>query len=338
MVSIKNFCNILFFALAFTTCQKVKPPVHNFTQAYSIYDGKIYKQANPVQLIGANALHSFAAGSADMPSWKLNIVREFVGNINEQPIAGWPIQTTGGAWLHSLQAIVDSNRRHGLVTILCPFGFNGTSNTLFTGTRPSTSTWYNTLKTKLAQWATHFKNQPDVWIEVYNEPYRYDRADGYTDAWWTSDMNALVNVIRQTGNQNIILVPVAEQGQDESVLINVGNSFLNGKANILFDVHVYEKWLLASNIQIETRVQNLINKKLPIFWGEIAPLNAGVLMNPNFFMDAVYKKSMSMAAWLWKYDGTDPDALLNANGTPNNNSNNNWGTSYFNICQRVRIP
>jgi hypothetical protein len=52
-----------------------------------------------------------------------------------------------------------------------------------------------------------FKNQPDVWIEVWNEPYRYDRADGYTDAIWITDMNEMV-LIRDTGNQNIIVVPL----------------------------------------------------------------------------------------------------------------------------------
>jgi mannan endo-1,4-beta-mannosidase len=54
-------------------------------------------------------------------------------------------------------------------------------------------------------------------------------------------MNELTAIIRNSGNKNIILVPCAEQGQDESVLINKGTAFLKDKSNILFDIHAYEK-------------------------------------------------------------------------------------------------
>jgi hypothetical protein len=33
--------------------------------------------------------------------------------------------------------------------------------------------WWTDYKTKLALWATQFKDQEDVWIEVWNEPYRF---------------------------------------------------------------------------------------------------------------------------------------------------------------------
>jgi len=40
-----------------------------------------------------------------------------------------------------------------------------------------------------------------------------------------NNMNELVAIIRDAGNKNVILVPCAEQGQDESVLNNKGNLF-----------------------------------------------------------------------------------------------------------------
>ena len=137
-----------------------------------------------------------------------------------------------------------------------------------------------------------FKNQPDVWIEVWNEPYRYDRADGYTDNIWLSDMNDLVSVARNAGNTNMLLVPCAEQGQDESVLINKGATFLSGKKNILFDVHAYEKWLLPGNADIGTRLGNLKKNNIPVIFGEVAPMNAGVLMDPKPFLDSVYNRGL----------------------------------------------
>jgi mannan endo-1,4-beta-mannosidase len=334
-------CTILFLSCKKSTTEnppiEITPPLV-FTEPFTIYKNKIFKYNNRVQLFGANAFHTFSAGSNDINAWNMDIVREFIGNVKEQPITGFPIQDANGSYLHSLQAVVDSNRKNNRITILCPFRWNGQSSTDFTGKRPTQTTWYADLKIKLSQWATQFKTQPDVWIEVWNEPYRYDRADGYTDDIWLSDMNELTDVIRNTGNKNIVLIPCAEQGQDESVLINKGATFLNGKNNILFDVHAYEKWLLVSNANMGSRLQTLVQNNTPVIFGEVAPLNAGVLMNPSPFLDSVYNRGLSVAAWVWKYDGNDKDALLNAQGLPNDNANNNWGTTYKTLCLKLRKP
>jgi mannan endo-1,4-beta-mannosidase len=151
-------------------------------------------------------------------------------------------------------------------------------------------------------------------------------------------MNEMVAIIRNAGNNNIVLVPCAEQGQDESVLINKGVAFLKGKINILFDIHAYEKWLLVGNAPIGNRLQQLKLKNLPVIFGEIGPMNAGVLMNPQSFLDSAYNRNLSVCAWVWKYDGNDLDALLDVNGLPNNNGNNNWGSLYENLAGRVRKP
>lgn len=331
-------CGLIFLYLLFlfSSCADENNSTNDV--AYSISGTKILNFGIPKQLIGSNAFHSFGAGSSDMNSWNIDIVREFVGNVSQIPISGAPIQDTNGSYLHSLQSIVDSNRQNNKVTILCAFGWNGTSETLFTGKRPTETFWWNEYKIKLQQWAIHFKNQPDVWIEVWNEPYRYDRTDGYTDAIWESDMNALVSIIRNENNTNIIVIPCAEQGQDESVLINKGNSFLSNKSNILFDIHGYEKWLLDSETNIENRLENLKNKNLPVFFGEIAPINAGVLMNPQLVLNKLHSRGISICAWVWKYDENDSDSLLTSSGQPNNNNNNNWGSMYKELCLRNRNP
>jgi mannan endo-1,4-beta-mannosidase len=237
-----------------------------------------------------------------------------------------------------LQEVVDSNRQNNKITILCPFRWNGIGNTDFTGKRPTLAYWYADLKIKLQQWATHFKTQPDVWIELWNEPYRYDRADGYTDDIWLADMNDLTATIRNTGNKNMVLVPCAEQGQDETVLINKGSTFLLGKTNILFDVHAYEKWLLVSNTAMGNRLQLLKENNIPVIFGETAPMNAGILMDTKPFLDSIYNRGLSIAAWVWKYNATDQDALLDAVGNPNNNNNNSWGTAYKTLCLKARNP
>jgi len=309
-----------------------------YTDQYSIVENKIYNYNNPVQLIGANAFHVFATGSSDMNGWNMDIAREVVGNVKQVRLTGNAILDANGAYLHALQAIVDSNRINNRITLLCPFRWNGLTATDFTGKMPALTYWWNDFKITLQQWALHFKNQPDVWLEVWNEPYRFDRTDGYTDETWMSDMNELVSIIRNTGNKNIIVVPCAEQGQDESVLLNKATQFLQNKNNILFDIHAYEKWLLPQAANIGNRLQQLKQLNLPVIFGETAPINAGALMNPSAFLDSVYKRGMSVLGWVWKYDGNDADALLNAQGLPNNDSNNNWGGMFRTLCLKPRKP
>lgn len=333
---------LILLSLLITSCKKVNqsslPSGPSFLDQYTITGGKIYNYKNPVQLIGVNAFHVFGAGGSDMNSWHLDIAREFVGNIKETRLTGYPYKDSNGSYLHSLQSVVDSNRANNRITILCPFQWNGLNTTDFTGKMPKQTYWWNDFKIKLQDWAVHFKNQPDVWLEVWNEPYRYDRADGYTDDIWMRDMNELVNIIRSTGNTNVILIPCAEQGQDESVLNNKGVNFLVGKTNILFDIHAYEKWLLVSNSSMSNRLQLLRQNKLPVFFGETAPLNAAVLMNPKPFLDSIYDNGFSVCAWVWKYDNNDINALLNTQGLPNDINNNNWGTTFKTLSLKTRKP
>jgi mannan endo-1,4-beta-mannosidase len=305
---------------------------------YSTLETKILLDNKPIQLIGTNSFHVFSPESADMNSWNIDLSREFIGNIKETPITGNVIQDSNSSYLHSIQSIVDSNRANNRITIICPFGWDGKESNMFTGKFPTQTIWWNDYKVIMQQWATYFKNQPDVWIEVWNEPFRYDRTDGYTDAIWFNTMNEIVTLIRNTGNTNMILVPCAEQGQDESVLLNKGTEFLKNKSNILFDIHAYEKWLLDENPSLNNRLDQLIQKKLPIIFGETAPINAGVLMNPKSFLDLIYNRGLSVCAWTWKKDTNDQDALLNNEGLPNNNNNNNWGDLYKTISSKKRNP
>ena len=308
----------------------------NYGEAYGIQNGKIYHYNEAVQLIGVNAFHSYGAGATDLNRWNLDISREFIGNVQEEPVQGNIIRDNTGAYLYPLQTIVDSNRAANKISILCPFRWNGNDSTLFTGKMPRQSFWWNDYKIKLKEWAIFFKDRPDVWIELWNEPYRYDRTDGYTDSTWLADMNELTGIVRNAGNNHIILVPCAEQGQDESVLIHLGGSFLAGKSNILFDIHAYEKWLLSNNIV--DRVNQLSAAQIPVFIGETAPMNAGVLMNPESMLTACYQKGISVCAWVWKYDDSDQDALLNSIGQPNNINNNQWGTLFKTFAAQPRNP
>lgn len=307
---------------------------------YAVIGNKVYHYNDPIYPCGVNAMHVFSpTGLKKMDDWNVDIVREFVGNVKSTPITGSPIKDpNSGSYLHPLQRIVDSNRVHGKVTILTAFGWDGPT-TLFTGKSPAQTAWWNDFKIRLGQWATAFKDQPDVWIAVWNEPYKWDGTDGYTDSTWMSDMGELVNIVRNAGDSNIVVIPGAQAGQDESPLLNRGSDFIAAHTNILFDIHAYEKWLTISPASMGSKLQVLQQTGLPVIFGETAPINAGVLMNPQGFLDSAYSRHFGVFAWIWKTDGeTDKDALLLSTGLPNDNNNNNWGSVFKAYLAKPRNP
>jgi len=151
-MSNKHFLKIslVFIAMGvwFYSCTKsdksTTPIVPNYTDVYTIVGSKIYNYNNPVQLIGSNTFHVFGASGSDMNSWHLDIAREFVGNVKEEPLTGNPVLVNGASYLHSLQSVVDSNRANKRVTILCPFGWDGADSTGFTGRMPA-QTFFGTI-------------------------------------------------------------------------------------------------------------------------------------------------------------------------------------------------
>ena len=294
---------------------------------YTISGSNFLKNNIPITLRGTNAMHVFEGDSSDMSDWNINIVREFIGNMRDNPIAGYAVYVNG-SYLHPLQDIVNNNRANGKVTILCPFGWDGTPQTAFVGTNPSQTPWWKDYMSRYRMIANQFKNQPDVWFEVWNEPYWWDRSHGYSDALWLSDMEAMVDNIRSTRATNIILVPGAETGQDEDVILTTGKSLLSKRHNIGFDVHAYEKWLNDSQLSVQARIEAVENRGFAMLFGELGPHNSSNLMNPANFLAAADNENSTVISWLWKYDGTDPDALLNTDGTPNNNNNYHWGSTY----------
>jgi mannan endo-1,4-beta-mannosidase len=335
----KSRCLVILFLGILSSCnQAEEKTANNNTDEYSTQGSRILKNKQAIQLIGTNSFQVFSANDQTMKSWNMDIAREFIGNVLEQPLTGIPIKDSNNSFLHSLQNVVDGNRKNNRITILCGFGWNGKTETEFTGKSPTQTFWWEAYKEKLKEWALHFKNQPDVWLEVWNEPYRFDRADGYTDIVWENDMNTLVRIIRSTGNNSIVIVPCAEQGQDESVLLQKGAVFLEKNPKIIFDIHAYEKWLLDSDASISNRLDQLKKQKLPIIFGETAPMNAGILMNPTYFLNSIYQRGFSVCAWVWKYDSSDQDALLTAEGLPYDKNNNNWGTTFKNLAALPRTP
>ena len=150
---------------------------------FRVEGSQLLKENNPVFYKGVNVLQTYGLGNAElMDRWNIEILREFIGNLREQPISGGAIQASDSVWYHPLQNIVNQNRAHGKITILCPFGWVNEKGerTLLTGLNPLEQDFYLAYKTKMQAIAQHFSDQPDVWIEVWNEPFHWNNQNNYS--------------------------------------------------------------------------------------------------------------------------------------------------------------
>lgn len=84
----------------------------------------------------------------------------------------------------------------------------------------------------------------------------------------------------------MIMIPGAEQGQDERVLLKYGKTLTQQYSNIVFDVHAYEKWLSQPQSTIEARIKVLRDANLPVIFGEVGTQNASHLVDPKSFLSA----------------------------------------------------
>lgn len=329
--------NSLFFLvlLSFFGCDKETTLIENPKDIFSTANGAVLKNGSPIVLNGVNTLNTFGIANHELyASWNIKIVREFIGNIGEQPINGAAIKDRQNKFLHSLQNIVEANRMNNVVTILCPFGWvdeNG-KQTLFTGLNPTEQPFYSEYKIKMKAIATHFKEQPDVWLQVWNEPYHFNNENGYTHQRWLNDHTDMIENLRSVdGFNNIILVSGNEQGQSETAILEKGAALLNHQKNILFDLHAYEKWLVnTSSTQISERIIALKDANFSIIFGEVGVINASGLMPVLPFLKSAKETNTGALAWVFNRNTTDQNALLTDDGLENNTNNNQWG-NLFNL-------
>ncbi len=296
--------------------------------AWRVQDGVICNDGVAARPVGANGMHVFGPGSADMAAWGMGIAREFIGNVRDVPVDGGPIQDANGSWLHPLRDVVADNRANGLVTVLSPMGWDGVE--MLYGDDPAQTTYYADYLERLSTFAAAFSGERDVWISLWNEPYVWT-GEGFDPDVWLRDQQALLDVVRATGNDSIVLVPGSHMGQGVEVWTTHGAALLDpaGAAGaVVFDVHAYERWLLERTPETAgADLAALDDAGLAWMVGEIAPMNAGELMDPRPFLALPEVSARPVTGWLWKYSDTDTDAILDSTGAPNDRDNHEWGST-----------
>ena len=149
-------------------------------------------------------------------------------------------------------------------------------------------------------------------------------------------MEDMVDNLRESGFENIILIPGNEQGQSESTLLAKGEELMETRPNLIFDLHAYEKWLVdQSEAAIWQRIQKLKSQNFPILFGEIGVHNVSDVMPVVPFLNAANSAQVSVLAWLWNQNSEDRNALLTDDGEPNaNEGNKKWGEIYRTFLER----
>lgn len=253
-------------------------------------------------------------------------------NLKNAPLApGTTYRDDSHKWtLHSLQALATDNSRRGIVTMFCPFNWDGIDpKTGFCGAVPSKTAYYGEYKKRMRDWAKQFRGQPYVWIELWNEPY--ERLKGQEDdALWLSAASDMVDNLRSTGWDGIVVLSGAAWGQDETVIERMGPQLLRGRHDIVFDIHAYEQWL-AHPETIPARVAALRAKELPFLIGECGPANGKTCYDTKPLLDVARANRISAMAWI--YTAPNPgdkgqDFLLTHDYLPNDVANFGWGSAF----------
>lgn len=265
---------------------------------------------------GVDAFDQF--GTSDKSGWGIKMVREVVDDLSECPIdANAGVLATSIGYLHPLEEVVNNNRAQGLVTILCPFGWDTSGNTQILGNTPSAMSWYGSFKSRLAAVAGKFAGASDVWIEVWNEPYAWDNA-GFSESQWLSDMNDLYRTIRQAGNTNIVLIPGQANDTQETVLLHQG-AFLSGKSNVLATLHCYNGWTAYSQASSESRIQAIRHAGWALLFGEVGRDQWS--SDCTRLLNASVTQQVPSLGWSW--------AAADGSSLVNNGAATSWGQQFL---------
>ncbi|MFC4779346.1 cellulase family glycosylhydrolase [Paenibacillus sp. GCM10023252] len=246
--------------------------------------------------------------------WKFNTVR-----VNMFPRLAY----NGVAKTQNITDIVNAFTAKGIVVII--------ENHDVTGRYPEASPVtvgadrYPSLSEMEAWWKTTaapFKDNDLVWFNPMNEPGAgsYSMADSVNK--WYSTHDTLIAAIRSVAPSNIIMVDDHDYGQangfvggaasNDSAVVKRGLDLKNKYPNLVFDVHMYEKWTNGQT-RFQSYVDTIRGMGLPIVVGEYGVgSNATKSVVDAMFAVAVPGK-VGRIVWHWS---SDDDGFDLTTGTP----------------------
>jgi len=127
--------------------------------------------------------------------------------------------------------------------------------------------------------AIQYKDNPYVWFELFNEPLEEGSGNKTPIPHWRDIHDEVAGAIRAAGSENIIVMNASHFGQDryrnevggfrpsESSILTFGPDLRNKYGNLVFDVHIYSRWMEA-NEGLQEYFDAVHNAGLAILVGE----------------------------------------------------------------------
>ena len=292
----KIFLLLSVLIIIFVSCKEDSNPVKETPPAYEpLYytDGsRLMKGDCEWEFRGSNKMSAFGVDYDEPAAWGMDIVRECVD-----------MKCTSD---NDLLRIVAAARHKGFVVILTAFWWDNDAfsngNTPYPqcqllGATPSKDSRFNYVQARWQQIARLFKNQDDVWFGVWNEPYAWRKEETASSEQWLADHELLVDNIRATGAENIIVVCGNAMGQGHEPFLEKGADLLSGRHNIVFDIHAYQTYWNMSSKDIESKITALkAANSAPLLFGEFAANGEQPYKN---ILTACRNTKISLLAWLW---------------------------------------
>lgn len=132
------------------------------------------------------------------------------------------------------------------------------------------NTEWEILKNYWREMAREFKDNPNVWFNLHNEP---GNATPNPEKW-VSYHRELIDLIRAEGANNLIVVDGEAWGQDyhTQTIATHAREILNKNQNIVFSIHAYEQW---NDNDIASYLDELYVRDIPVIIGEYGAENEG---------------------------------------------------------------
>ena len=147
--------------------------------------------------------------------------------------------------------------------------------------------------------AREFKNNPNVWFNLHNEP---GNATANSEKW-VGYHRELIDIIRGEGANNLIVVDGEAWGQDyhtETIATSASEIMANNEG-VLFSVHVYEQW---NNNDLAAYFNTLHQQNIPFIVGEYGSSNneQSTLAATQQMFSAVQESEIGRVVWNAKSD------------------------------------
>lgn len=176
-----------------------------------------------------------------------------------------------------------------------------------------------TVEAWLGEQASKYRNNPYVWFDTFNEPGPAQPTPESLNTWVNFNRK-MIDIIRSSGNDSIILVEGSGWGQDagdwnkspvktqRSSILSAGDRVRQGYSNIAFSIHVYDQWN-GGDARLADYIDRVHALGMPLVVGEVGPQNGSA--NTMEAVRSLYRVGPQRGVGIlnWGWPGGDGNVL-----------------------------